>query len=347
MRIQIARLRKPADPRRGPERGEDRRSGRPLLGALLGLALSGLALLFVGIWEEELPRRIEAVPLLLALAAIVTAYMLQAAMLVVLLRPQLGKVRIREMAGVYTAAVALGYMTPFGGAEMPYQVYAFHRRGLPVGAGSAVVITKGILSVSVLVSGALLGLLLLPAAALPETRALVAAALFMVALWAAFGFLLGRAPRRTEAGDTAGSQRWPRRFFSDLREGFMILWRRQPRSVAACAGLMVLYWAVTVCVGPLALMAAGWSGAWAPIVVDQLVLWALLPLSPTPGGSGVAELGFAAFVGHHASGGVLIGGLLIWRTITYLLPLLVGAFLAGYDLADRGPNHGLSGRAAK
>lgn len=82
-------------------------------------------------------------------------------------------------------------------------------------------------------------------------------------------------------------------------------------------------------------------------MVDQLVLWSLLPLSPTPGGSGVAELGFATFVGHHASGGALIGGLLIWRTLTYLLTLLAGSLLAGYDLANQGASRGLSGRDAE
>lgn len=82
-------------------------------------------------------------------------------------------------------------------------------------------------------------------------------------------------------------------------------------------------------------------------MVDQLVLWSLLPLSPTPGGSGVAELGFATFVGHHVPGGALIGGLLIWRTLTYLLPLLAGSLLAGYDLANQGSSRGLSGRDAE
>lgn len=259
--ISTGRLRTLANFLLGSESGKGPRNRkRQLLGAFLGLTLSGLALFIVGIQEPELPPRIKAVPLLGAIFAIVTAYLLQAAMLVVLLRPQL-KVRIWEMARVYTAAVALGYMPPFGGAEMPYQVHALYRRGLPVGVGSAVVLTKGILSVSVLVSGALLGLLLLPATALPEAGTLVAAALFMVAIWTAFGFVLGRRPHRSGSGDATRPRRWPRRFFSDLREGFMLLWRREPRSVAACAGLMVLYWGVTVCVGPLSLMAAGWSGA--------------------------------------------------------------------------------------
>lgn len=316
---------------------------RRLLGALAGLTLSILALILVGLRQSELPSRVEIAPLLLAVAALGAAYLLQAVMLVVLLAPRLGKVRLQEMVRVYTVAVSLGYMTPFGGAEALYQVYEFNRRGIPAGVGSAVVVTKGILSLSTLVAGALAGLLILPgAASLAETQTFIVATLFVLVIWAALGLFLRRRssrrrPVRPVGDGVPGDPRTgPRKFFSDLRSGFALLWRQQPRAVAACAGLMALYWAAMVCIGPLALAAAGWSGEWAPVVVDQLVLWAILPLSPTPGGSGLAELGFSAFVGYHATGGALVGGVLIWRAVTYLLPLVAGVFLLGYDLSGRG-----------
>jgi uncharacterized membrane protein YbhN (UPF0104 family) len=38
-------------------------------------------------------------------------------------------------------------------------------------------------------------------------------------------------------------------------------------------------------------MAVGWSGNWIPVVVAQLLLASfVLPLAPTPGGSGAREL---------------------------------------------------------
>lgn len=60
----------------------------------------------------------------------------------------------------------------------------------------------------------------------------------------------------------------------------------------------------------------------------QFVVWVLLMVSPTPGGSGVSEWIFTKYYGDLLSGGELVVILaLIWRLITYYIYLVAGIFL--------------------
>ncbi len=61
----------------------------------------------------------------------------------------------------------------------------------------------------------------------------------------------------------------------------------------------------------------------------QLVVWVVLMVSPTPGGSGVSEWLFTEYYGdmlHNAGVALIIA--LFWRIITYYVYLIVGVFLA-------------------
>ncbi len=63
------------------------------------------------------------------------------------------------------------------------------------------------------------------------------------------------------------------------------------------------------------------------IYARQLVMWVILLISPTPGGSGVAELVFSGFLGEFIPTG-LTGALgLLWRLISYYPYLFIGAII--------------------
>ncbi len=60
----------------------------------------------------------------------------------------------------------------------------------------------------------------------------------------------------------------------------------------------------------------------------QFVVWVLLMVSPTPGGSGVSEWIFTEYYGDLLPGGELVVIMaLIWRLITYYIYLIAGIFL--------------------
>ncbi|GHV65948.1 hypothetical protein FACS1894199_08120 [Bacteroidia bacterium] len=87
------------------------------------------------------------------------------------------------------------------------------------------------------------------------------------------------------------------------------------------------YWVVN------ALLVAFWMGryGWIDhllIFARQLVMWIMMLVSPTPGGSGFAEYVFAKYLGDFLpDAGVAVAMAILWRLISYYPYLFVGAFM--------------------
>lgn len=115
------------------------------------------------------------------------------------------------------------------------------------------------------------------------------------------------------------------RFAAFLREIVRLGWR--PILLAALCSF--LYWASSMLVMPIVLMALGYHGYFWQAAVASLVVYLLMPFVPVPGGSGVGELGFysifSSFLPSDLSGLLT----LVWRFFDFYLGLLVGgaAFL--------------------
>ncbi len=56
---------------------------------------------------------------------------------------------------------------------------------------------------------------------------------------------------------------------------------------------------------------------------------------PIPGGSGGIEYGFIEFFKYFVTGGVLSALLLVWRFITYYLPMIIGGIVFSFDKGDK------------
>jgi glycosyltransferase 2 family protein len=63
------------------------------------------------------------------------------------------------------------------------------------------------------------------------------------------------------------------------------------------------------------------------IYARQLVMWIVMLVSPTPGGSGVAELTFLGFLKEFVPNGLESGLALLWRLISYYPYLFIGAIV--------------------
>lgn len=87
------------------------------------------------------------------------------------------------------------------------------------------------------------------------------------------------------------------------------------------------YWVVN------AILVAFWFGRydWAQhflIFARQLVMWIMMLVSPTPGGSGFAEYVFSKYLGEFLpNAGVAIAMAILWRLISYYPYLFIGAFI--------------------
>jgi len=73
------------------------------------------------------------------------------------------------------------------------------------------------------------------------------------------------------------------------------------------------------------------------VLAKQLVMWLFMLVSPTPGGSGVAEYAFAELLTSFTASGVLLAALaFIWRLISYFPYLFLGAYLLPRWIAQTG-----------
>ena len=64
------------------------------------------------------------------------------------------------------------------------------------------------------------------------------------------------------------------------------------------------------------------------IIGKQLVLWLFMLVSPTPGGSGVAEFAFGELLAGFSSSAILLAALaILWRLISYFPYLFIGSIL--------------------
>ena len=87
------------------------------------------------------------------------------------------------------------------------------------------------------------------------------------------------------------------------------------------------YWVVN------ALLVAFWAGRydWGThflVFARQLVMWIMMLVSPTPGGSGFAEFVFKEYLGEFLPGaGLAVMMAMLWRLVTYYPYLLAGVFI--------------------
>lgn len=63
------------------------------------------------------------------------------------------------------------------------------------------------------------------------------------------------------------------------------------------------------------------------VFAKQLIMWIMMLVSPTPGGTGFAELVFKEFLGGFIPAGGVIAMALMWRLVSYYPYLLIGAFV--------------------
>lgn len=327
---------------------------RSILSVLLGLALSIVGFLLAARYIKEPPSVTTYWPIPAALVAMLVVWLLQGAVIALLSWPRLKSVKLLDMTRVYLATQSAGAMTPFAGGEVAYQFLELYRRGLPADDTGAVIAIRAILNGVVLIPAAAVGILFVPhvpfvgsASNLPFSarKVLIGAALALSVTGAVVIAFL--AYLRESGGEDSGG--WREKIFAKLsdwrakvldylrhlKNSLAWIWRQEPRVVIACLGMIVLYWTLYPLLGTLALRAAGWDGGgWIHVYVAQYVLFIVIPLAPTPGNSGAAELAFVALMDDYVPHSALLGGVIIWRALTHYSELMVGAFIAGRGLPE-------------
>jgi uncharacterized protein (TIRG00374 family) len=118
----------------------------------------------------------------------------------------------------------------------------------------------------------------------------------------------------------------------DFREGIIALRSNGLLAVAAFA-LSVLHWAVLLSVPVFLLWRLGAPLTWFQVLTLSLGVYLITAYTPTPGGSGGAEVGTALFFASFLPTGVLGTFLIVWRAVTFYFPVAVGGLLLGLETA--------------
>lgn len=263
----------------------------------------------------------EPVWLVAALVALLIAVAADAATLVVLVRRLSACTSVLGTGGVAIEGGLVGGATSFGGLEVPYQIMRLRGLDVPLTRSTSVILVKAMVHISVLAVVAAVALLPLEAAALtPLQRWIVFGVLGVLILVWLVGTAWLRWPR--------GLGRLPRavgRRLEDFFEAVRMLRGGGVRLAASVIMLQLIYWIAMFSLIPFILHALGWRGPLVPIVVGQAVLQLIMPLSPLPGGAGVAEFGYLGLLGRSIPQDLTVASLVIWRVYTWVIPMALGA----------------------
>lgn len=310
--------------------------GRMALGLAVGLGV-GIAVILIAnphiASEVSEAQRASVQPwyLLLALLCTVVVIVTDAWSLLVLARVFEPGIPRRGVVQTALESHLIGGATSFGGFEIPYQVVMLRRGGLSGSQATSVIVLKGLVHTLILAVVALVSLL--PWVDSPITSLqrwlLVGATVVLLGAW-----LLVWLWTRRPLGRSLVPQRLHGKL-DELIDAARAFGGAPRRTIVALVGLQLVYWvamfAILICV----LYALGWRGSIAQIITGQAVMQVLMPLSPLPGGAGVAELTYLALIGPSTPASIHVSSLVLWRVFTWVIPVATGAVSLGVRGARR------------
>ncbi len=295
-------------------------------------------------------------PLGISLVLIVCAWLIDSLRLFLTVRAWGKKIHFFHAFQAMLSNYFLSSITPFSTGGSPAQAYVLARRVLTWGEAGSLVTVCGILyqvglltllfvfifvfHIGVRLEGVLLHLL-------------YSFAIFYSVVLSLFFFFLYRPSllyRLTNWGISWVKRRfkrvkfseeavreWIEEFFTDFQRGFTILFLRKPQYLVwniIC--YMFNYWFI-FSIAYFVLLSLGVKPSYLEVVGAQIPLYYIFSFIPSPGASGGVELTLASVFLRFSGARRLGMFILLWRLITYYLPMVVGGTLF-FQLLGEGNN---------
>lgn len=250
---------------------------------------------------------------------------------------------------VIISGIFLATVTPFQTGGLPVQMYIFHKKNISPGKAGLVLLFRGILQVATTICAIPFIIMFFPANNILITTLFywVITAITIglsVSFWIVFYPMLAR-----KFFHNIGYWLWrkrkkkPRKYFLFVAELFKELrafkeglktYLKQGKLMLLGSFILTALFLTSYYLIPASLM-KGLGVQDVPIfqtIVIQMILTFAFLFVPTPGGSGVAELGFrqsffSLFPATSSPGAAVSLLTLGWRVITCYIPTLLGAFL--------------------
>ncbi|MFW5976305.1 MAG: lysylphosphatidylglycerol synthase transmembrane domain-containing protein [Bacillota bacterium] len=257
------------------------------------------------------------------------------------------KLSLKDCVIIYLSGAFISHVTPFASGGGPFQVYFFHKKGVQVGKSSMIIVIQFILrlfffgiitplfliffndlispgivpsylfylafGVGILISAGIIVFTLVP----QILNKLISTFLKIN--------ILNRFIKRSFK-----AKRWIVKARIELNEfrNSLTIMAQKKKALFLGAICTIIFWSLLFMIIPVILEGLGVEPHYFRAYVMQTIFYLILPYMPTPGASGIAEVGsaslFVAFIPEKLVGLVTFG----WRLFTFHLVLLVGGFFA-------------------
>lgn len=330
---------------------------------MAALALSALTVYLVlrmtgGTPDLDALRRIRISHLLICICLVLVEWLLEAWRIWLLSRAIGDDVTVGAVLRAVFVGAFFARVTPFSTGGEPFQVYALHRDGVPIGHATAVVAVKSMLN-----GLTRLGLgLVVPGWLLLTTRGWRLGRAASIALWVGLGMysaivaaaLVGFVlySRGWDPGSYLRRLSLPKRLlpreklellldrFEEHFHSFMGALQHfgtKLRGTVLLVGILtVATWAAVLAVPVLLVRALGGASPASELAATAVVFYLAVSYAPTPGSSGASEAGFAVLFAPFVPLPLLGVLVVVWRLLTHYLGLLLGLLVTAVSMARGG-----------
>lgn len=327
-------------------------AARARRGIIITFSLGILAMVLIMAFTFDIStigalKKMDSAYLGLAVIAIFGSWVFSSAAFYILAKIINAPISLAASGRVHLAGAFFGSITPFSSGLLPTQIYLLSQENLSPGQATAVASTRAMTS-SWLFAALGLAVLIVFKSSLPKTIGtnLLFGVVAVAVIWSALAIYFIKKPGNAKSmvalilasklALLVLRQNVRERIESkiDNEIDHLSLNLRDIFSPANYLALIValvcemITWVALFSVLPFVLLGLGWEGSFLVLVFRMFLIFSLIPASPTPGGSGVVELGFTGLL--HDLVPLHIIGLvvLIWRALTYYLTLLIGGVIA-------------------
>ncbi|MFW6035771.1 MAG: lysylphosphatidylglycerol synthase transmembrane domain-containing protein [Halothermotrichaceae bacterium] len=257
------------------------------------------------------------------------------------------RITFREGIIIFLTGSFISNVTPFATGGGPFQVYLLHKKGINIGKATMVILTQYLMRVFFFITANTIFLVFFKWAISPG---IVPSYVFYMAYGAGFLFafavivftivpgivekLLSLFLRIKKIKQFVENSYKTRKLIVRIRKEVnefhrsLELLQHHKRKLVLAILVTLVYWTALFMILPLILIGLGYEPGFFKSYVMQTIFNLVIPFIPTPGASGIAELGFASIFVSYIPKGIIGLVTFAWRFITFYFILIVGGFFA-------------------
>lgn len=320
---------------------------------ILSLLISAL-LIIITIDTEMLVKALESISFKVVLTLILTLLLnwFVSGIRFKIMANTLGeKLSLFDGVRIYLAGAFISNVTPFATGGGPFQIYFLHKKGINLGKASMIILTQFLFRIiffttvssfflifynkyispgaippsifyTAFVMSFIIGFFILFFALVPGVTNKVINYLFKIKKVKKFISSNYRVKRLLVKG---------KKELEEFSQSVKLFSTNKVKMSLAFV-LTILYWGTIFTIIPLILIGFGLEPHFFRSYIMSTIFYMVIPYMPTPGASGIAEVGFATLFVSFIPAGIIGLVTFLWRFITFYLLLVVGGYFTLHEI---------------